>query len=263
MASARELARRESRSRWSRTRGSAAASSGNVFAARAQRRQVDGDDVEAVEEVFAEAAVAHCLAQIDVGGGDDAHVHLDLLDAAEVHEAPVLQHAQNLGLRVHAHGGDLIQEERAAVGHFEEALLGGDGRGEGALDVAEERGLQQLGGHGAGVDGDEGLVAARRVGVDRLGDQLLAGAALALNQDGRAAGRNLRDEVEDRQHGLALADDVFEVVALLESALELEVLFFGAVARDGGANVGEQLLVVPRLLDEVLALRRGWRRRRC
>ena len=52
---------------------------GNVFAAGAQRGQVHGDDVEAVEEVFAEAALAHLLAQIDVGGGDDAHVHLNLL----------------------------------------------------------------------------------------------------------------------------------------------------------------------------------------
>ena len=34
---------------------------GDVFAAGAQGGQVDGDDVEAVEEVFAEAAVAHRL----------------------------------------------------------------------------------------------------------------------------------------------------------------------------------------------------------
>ncbi len=151
-----------------------------------------------------------------------------------------------------AHGADLVEEERAAVGDFEEAFLRGDRRGEGALHVAEERGLEQLGRHGAGVDGDEGLVAARRIGVDGLGDELLAGAALALDENGRAAGRDLRDEVEEAQHRLALADDVLEVVALLEGALELDDLFFGAMAGDGGADVGEQLLVVPRLLDEVL-----------
>ena len=117
---------------------------GNVFAAGAQRGQVHGDDVEAVEEVFAEAAFADRLAQIDVGGGDDAHVHLNLLHAAQMHEAAVLQDAQDLGLGVHAHGGDLVHEERAAVGDFKEAFLGGDGRGECALDVAEERGFQQL-----------------------------------------------------------------------------------------------------------------------
>jgi hypothetical protein len=51
----------------------------DVFAAAAQRRQVDGDDVEAIEEVVAELALANGLAQIDVGGGDDADVDLRFL----------------------------------------------------------------------------------------------------------------------------------------------------------------------------------------
>ena len=101
-------------------------------------RELQRDDVEAIEEVFAEAAFAHGFLQIDVGGGDDADVDLNFLYAAEVHEAAILQDAEDLGLHVHAHGADLIEEERAAVGDFEEAFLGGDGRGEGAFDVAEE-----------------------------------------------------------------------------------------------------------------------------
>src|SRR5579863_2923283 len=95
----------------------------NVFAAGTQRWQVDSDHVEPVKEIFAEVAVAHRLAEIDVGSGQDAHVHLDLLDTAQMHEAFVLQNPQDFGLRVQAHGGDLIEEERAAVGNFEEALL--------------------------------------------------------------------------------------------------------------------------------------------
>ncbi len=88
--------------------------------------------------------------------------------------------------------------------------------------------------------------------MDRFGDELFTGAAFALNENGRAAGRYLSDEVEETKHRLALADDVFEVVALLEGALELYDLFFGAVAGDGGSNVSEKFFVVPRLLDEVL-----------
>ncbi len=94
---------------------------GDVLLAVAQRRKLEADDVQAVEEVFAEAAFFDGLLQVDVGGGDDAHVHLDLLGSAEMHEAAVLQHAQDLGLHVHAHGADLVEEERAAVGDFEEA----------------------------------------------------------------------------------------------------------------------------------------------
>ena len=160
--------------------------------------------------------------EIDVGGGDDADVDLDFVGAAEMHEAAVLQDAQDLGLHVHAHGADFVEEERAAVGDFEEAFFRGDGGGERAALVAEERGFEQIGGDGAGVDGDEGLVAAGRVGVDGLGDELFAGAAFALDEDGGAAGRDLRDEVEEAEHGVAFADDVFEGVALLEGALEVD-----------------------------------------
>ena len=218
---------------------------GNVFAAGAERRKLEANDVQAIEEVFAEAAFAHGFMQINVGCGDDANVNLDLLHAAEVHEASVLQDAQNLGLHIHAHGADLVEKERAAIGHFEEALLRRDGRGEGSFDVTEERRFEQLRRHGAGVDGNEWPIATGRVGVNRLRDQLLAGTALALDQDCGTAGRNLRNKVEEAKHRLALADDIFKVVTLLQGALELDDLFFGTVAVDCGANVGEQLLVVP------------------
>lgn len=132
----------------------------DVFAAAAQRGQLDGDDVEAVEQVLAEFALAHGLAEIDVGGGDDADVDLDFLDAAEVHEAAILQNAQDFRLRVHTHGGDFIEEERAAVGDFEETLFGGDGGSERAFDMPEQRRFEQVGGHRAGVDRNKRLVFA-------------------------------------------------------------------------------------------------------
>ena len=88
--------------------------------------------------------------------------------------------------------------------------------------------------------------------MDRLGDDLFARSALALNQYRRTAGRYLRHQVEDAEHRVALAHNVGEVVALLERALELQVLFLDTVPRDSRANVGHQLFVVPRLLNEIL-----------
>src|SRR5258707_6920770 len=87
--------------------------------------------------------------------------------------------------------------------------------------------------------------------MNGLGNQFLAGAAFALDQHRGAAGRNLPNQVKDAEHDLALAYDVFKVVALPEGAFQLLVLFFGAAARDGGTHVGQKLLVVPRFLDEV------------
>jgi len=87
--------------------------------------------------------------------------------------------------------------------------------------------------------------------VDGLGDHFLAGATFALNQNRGAAGRHLRHQIENLQHNLALAHYVAEVVALLEGALELQVFFFGFVAGNGGAYIGQQFFVVPGLLDKV------------
>jgi len=45
-------------------------------------------------------------------------------------------------------------------------------------------------------------------------------------------------------------------VALLEGALEMEVLFFSPVAGDGERNIGQEFFVVPGLLDESFQRRR-------
>ena len=85
----------------------------------AQRRQLDGEDVEPVVEVLAQLAVAHRFGRIDVGGGDDADVDRLLLPSAEAAERALLQHAQQLDLRRRHHLGDLVEEQRAAVRQLE------------------------------------------------------------------------------------------------------------------------------------------------
>ena len=62
--------------------------------------------------------------------------------------------------------------------------------GERAARVAEELALEERVGNGRAVDRDEGAVLAAAAHVDRAGDELLAGAALAV----------------DEHRGVALAD---------------------------------------------------------
>ena len=92
------------------------------FLALAQRRQGDVDDVQPVIQVFAEPAFFHQLAQVGVGGREDPHIHLDDLGRAERHELPLLDHAQQLDLRLRPDVADLVEEDRAAVGDLEVAL---------------------------------------------------------------------------------------------------------------------------------------------
>ena len=139
----------------------------NVVLALAQRRQLHGDDVQPVEQVLAELAFVHHVPQVDVGRGDDPHVDLDRLDAAEAHELALLDDAQQLGLRLERDVADLVEEDRALVGELEQPLLRVDGAGERALDVAEQVRLEQVGRQVAGVDGDERAIRARGVLVQR------------------------------------------------------------------------------------------------
>ncbi len=103
---------------------------------------------------------------------------------------------------------ELVEEQGAAVGLLEAAGAGLGRAGEGAGLVAEQFRLDQGLGQGGAVHRHQRPVPARREMVEALGDQLLAGAALADHQhrpvERRGAARPL-DRVEE---GGGLADQL-------------------------------------------------------
>src|SRR6267154_1945427 len=153
----------------------------NIFAAITQGRQGQVNDVETMVQIFAEAAFANECEQLHVGRGDDADINLNLLGAPEAHEFALLNYAQKLGLRFRADGGDFVEEDGALIGDFKETFFGGNGAGERTFDVAEQLRLKEVHRNGAGVDGHECPVRACGGGMDGLGDEFLAGTALATD----------------------------------------------------------------------------------
>ena len=123
--------------------------------------------------------------------------------------------------------------------------------GERALLVAEELALDQFLRDRRAVDLDERPLHAVGVVVNRVGNQLLAGAVLALNQDVGVARRHALDQLEEVLHLLALTDDVGE--AVLAANLLLELLVLGALLRpvDRLAEHVEEAVLADRLLEEV------------
>ena len=93
----------------------------------AQGRHVDGKHVEAIIEIFAEAAFLRQLGQVPVGGRDDAHIDLHRALGADGIDFAFLQHAQQFHLHVERQFADFVEEQRAAVGFHElaEMLVGG------------------------------------------------------------------------------------------------------------------------------------------
>ena len=144
--------------------------------------------MEAEVEVAAELALGHVLFEVAVGGGDHADVDFDRLVAADALEGVAFQDAEELGLGGGVHLADFVEHEGAFVGLLELADLAFGGAGEGAFLVAEELAFEERLGEGGAVEADEGSFAAGAGVVDGAGDEFLADAAFAADQDGGPAG---------------------------------------------------------------------------
>ena len=91
----------------------------HVLEPLAQRRQADRHDVEAVEEILAEAALVDQRAQVLVRRRDDADVGGLQLAPADAGELALLQDAEQPRLGVERHVADLVEEQRPAAGLLE------------------------------------------------------------------------------------------------------------------------------------------------
>ncbi len=156
----------------------------DVFQPLAQGGHLDRDDVEPVEEVFAEPAGGDGLGEDEIGGGDDAAIGLDRVRSADSLESAVLKHAQQLGLHSQGHLADFVEEQSASLGQLEPAFLLAIGAGEGPAFVAEELALEQVLRQGRTVDGDQRPAARDVAEMNRLGHELLAGSGFARDEDG-------------------------------------------------------------------------------
>src|SRR5205085_732938 len=92
---------------------------------------------------------------VAVRGRDDAHVQINLPVRADAPDLPLLQGAQQLDLEELNRLRDLVEEDGAAARLFEQTHAVAVGACEGALDVAEQLTLDEVGADGPAVDGDE------------------------------------------------------------------------------------------------------------
>ncbi len=186
------------------------ARSGTSADARAQRRNGDRKDVEAVEQVLAEPAALDQFDQVLVGRRDQADVDLDRTAGADRVDLAVLQRAQQLHLRVQRQLADLVEEQRAAVRLDELAGVLFGRAGEGALLVAEQDRFDQVLRQRAAIDGDERLAAAIGAALDGARHQFLADARLAFDQHRNVRFGGALGEANGARHALDLGDDVAE-----------------------------------------------------
>src|SRR6266852_4865149 len=183
----------------------------DVLAALAERRDLDVEHVEPVEQVGPEAPREGRATQRDVAGRDDADVQGAGPARAQPGERPLLQDAEQLGLHLQRQLGHVVEHERPSVGQLELPGVAPRARTrERARLVAEQLALEQLARDGRAVHRDEGRLPPRPAAVDRLREDFLASARFAFDhQAGAALGRDQRELADGGQRG-ASADQVVE-----------------------------------------------------
>ena len=185
---------------------------------------MDGEDIQAIEEIAAEFFLRDELGEIGVGGGDDADIDANGAIAAETFEFLFLKHAKQFGLEFQRKIADFVEKECAAVCKFEAADFLRQRSRKGATLVAEELGFEQACGNGGAVDFDERSFAAGTEIVNGARDDFFAGAGFAQDQNSGARGRGKFDLGERPAQDGAFANDF--VKAEFSADFFLEIKFF-------------------------------------
>src|ERR1700722_11819898 len=95
----------------------------------AQRRNVQGHDIEAEIKILAEAALADLFLEIAIRGCDEADVDLDRVGTADAIDLALLDRTQQLRLEARVHLADLVEQHGPAIRFLELADAASDGAG--------------------------------------------------------------------------------------------------------------------------------------
>src|SRR5688572_22413376 len=104
---------------------------------------MNGDNVEAIVEIFAKVTAFNRVCQVMIGCGNESDVYFDRFDAAQSFNHAVLQNSQEFGLHFKRKIPNLIQEKCALIGEFEAARLACRSSGESTLFIAKKLGFNQ------------------------------------------------------------------------------------------------------------------------
>ena len=221
----------------------------DVIAPVTQRRHLNGHHVEPVVQVFAEVAVAHLQGKIAGGGGDDAHVHLDLGAAPDPLEDLFLKDTDDLALGLHGHVRHLVEEKGSVVGPFERPHLA---RAAAAADRAlgaEQFHFHPLGLHGGAVEHHERAVGAARARVPHARDHLLSRPREPADENAAVGGRDAFDGLAHMVDGRGTADQFAVRAGAQPQLLDLAPQ---ACRLDGAFNDQHQAVHLERFFDEVI-----------
>src|SRR5437773_10764737 len=90
----------------------------DIFRAFPQGWNVNRKNIQPVKQVFAKFSLLNHLLEFAIGGSDQAGIGVNSPCASQPLEFSLLEHAQQLGLKLERDVADLIQNYRSALGQL-------------------------------------------------------------------------------------------------------------------------------------------------
>src|SRR5690554_5011900 len=179
-----------------------------ILAALPEWGQMKIHDVEPVVEILAEGPLFDHFGKIAMGRRDDPNIdRLGTIGAHALHH-PLLERTKKLHLKVEGHLAQLVEKERAALGLLKTTGARCHCAGEGALNVTEEFGLEEVFGDGAAVDDNEGAIAPIGTAMDLARDELFTGSGFTCDEHADLGWRDALHFAEDLLKNGGAADDL-------------------------------------------------------
>ena len=217
---------------------------GHVLGVFVERRDVQRHHVEVVEQILAETSGAHLFLQIALGDGDDAHVDAHRLAAPDAQERPAVERPEQLGLRLPFHVGHLVEQQGAAGGLLQAAVVGVL-----ALLDAEQLARGVAAGERGDAQIDEGTLLARALRVEIAREGLASAAGLAGDQHPGVVLGDALDLLAQSLHDRAASDRLMDLGC---AAFEPDVLLLELVGLERALQGQQQLGHGQRLFEEIV-----------
>ena len=145
----------------------------------AQRRQVNGNQIQSIKQVFTEIAFLNHFSQVSIRRGDNPDINRSACAWPKNFIRSVLKHSQYFDLRIRVQIANLVQEYRPTVCGLESSSTILSRVGKCSLDVTEHFALKQRRRYSTKIHLNKGGIFSFTVAMNGGGDQLFAGATLA------------------------------------------------------------------------------------
>jgi hypothetical protein len=201
----------------------------DVLSAVAQGWQMNLDRIQTEQQIFAEPTSLNFHLEVGIRCRQNPRIHLARTRRTQLFQFTCLENAQQFGLLIRWNIGDLVEEERSAVGELEPSGALDLRIRERAPDVPEHFTFENAFGETPDVDRNHCFGSTIRNGVKGLCNDLLAGAVFAHNQHVCVRRPNACDQLQDGAHGGRFGNHRGAPVCTQQLVFSFESLFSMAI----------------------------------